>query len=294
MNKVLTRLFLFLMFLLPAILLYIVFMGIPIVESLYYGFFQWDGISQKKFIGLHNFMELLSDETFRKAFLNNIYFILFSTFIGLPIIICISFMLSRVRRFRQFYRTGVFLPTILSTAVVGVLWLFIYHPDVGLLNTVLRLLNLDSLTQYWLSDPNWAMISILIANAWQWNGFYIVLILAAILNIPREIDEAADIDGASALHKLRFITLPLIRPVLVVIFMLSVSGSMKALDIVLVMTEGGPFGTTEVMATYMLKKAFQEYQYGYGSAIAVAIFILTLLFAWVIQLLSRKQKEVEY
>ncbi|CAM5783954.1 carbohydrate ABC transporter permease [Brevibacillus borstelensis] len=293
MNNVLTRPWLFLMFLLPAIGLYVVFMGIPLVQSLYYAFFQWDGVTEMTFVGLDNFAGLLEDEVFRRSFFNNVSFILFSTFISMPIIVAVALLLSQVRRFQTFYRTGVFLPTVLSTAVVGVLWLYIYHPDAGLLNNFLRLLKLDSLTQYWLSDPKWAMISVLVANAWQWTGFYVVLVLAAILGVPRELTEAAEIDGANVWQKTWFITLPLIRPVLVVIFLLNVSGSMKALDIIMVMTEGGPFQTTDVLATYMVTKAFREYEYGYGSAIAVVIFLLTLLFAWIIQRANKKEQEVE-
>ncbi|WP_139490860.1 carbohydrate ABC transporter permease [Brevibacillus dissolubilis] len=294
MNRVMARPVLYILFLLPALSLYIIFMGIPIVESFYYAFFQWDGVTESTFVGLDNFKELFADEVFYKSFANNLYFIAFSTLITLPFVIVISLLLSKIKKMMDFYRTGVFLPTILSTAVVGVIWLFIYHPEVGLLNNLFRSVGLDAFAQNWLSDPKWAMLGVLVANAWQWNGFYIVLILTAILNVPKEINESAEIDGANGWQKLWYITLPLIRPILVVVMLLSVAGSMKALDIVIVMTNGNPFQTTEVMATYMFTKAFREYQYGYGSAVAVVIFLITLIFTWIIQLLAKKGEDYEY
>ncbi|HEX7065244.1 MAG TPA: sugar ABC transporter permease [Bacillales bacterium] len=293
MNSVLKRPAVFALFLLPAVLFYVVFMIYPIGEAIYDGFTKWNGVSEKNFIGLDNYIRLFQDSLFWDSLLRNFWFIVFAIVIQLPIIVFVALLISKVgRRFQSFYRTAVFTPVILSTAIVGILFLFIYAPDVGLLNNFLKAVGLDSWTHYWMSDPNVNFLMILIANAWQWDGFYIIIVLAAILNIPKELDESAEMDGANIFQRTAYITLPLIRPILIVVLLLSVAGSMKALDAVLVMTNGGPFHSTEVMATYMIKVGFQQFEYGYGSAIAVMIFLFTLIVSMLVQLLNRK--DVEY
>lgn len=293
MNKLLKNRWAYLLFLLPSTFLYTVFMIVPIVQSLYLSFFRWDRITEKKFIGLANYSRLVKDQVFWNSFMNNMYFILFAVLISIPLILVIAILISRVKKLRSFYKTGVFLPVVLSTAIVGILWQFIYRYDVGLLNNFLHLFNEDWV-RAWLGDPSWAMISVLIANGWQWHGFYIVLVLAAILSIPKELNEAAEIDGASGFQQVFYITLPLIRPMLILVFILSIAGSMRALDIVIVMTGGGPFRSTEVMATYMYERGFQQWNWGYASAIASAIFFFTLAFVGSFQFFTKEKKEVEY
>jgi raffinose/stachyose/melibiose transport system permease protein len=181
----------------------------------------------------------------------------------------------------------------MSTAVIGILWSFIYEPDIGLFNLILTKLGLQPVM--WLSDLNWVMLSILITNAWQWTGFYIVMVLASILSIPREIDEAAIVDGASSFQRASKITVPLIMPIISVVIMLSIAGAMKAVDIIIVMTKGGPGGATDVMATYLIKYGITNVKYGYGNAIAVLIFVFTLILTVLYQLLfARRIERVEY
>lgn len=188
----------------------------------------------------------------------------------------------------------VFLPSILSTAVVGVLWIYVvYNNDIGLLNKILIGLGLDDWILPWLADERTAMLSILLTNAWQWTGFYIVLVLAAIFSIPRDVYEAADIDGATGFQKALFITVPLIRPILTVVILLSIVGAMKALDIVMVMTNGGPAGMTDVMATYMYRVGFKNNEYGYANTIGLLIFIFTLVITLINHFISKKLGEVE-
>ncbi|MNJ64766.1 L-arabinose transport system permease protein AraP [compost metagenome] len=139
------------------------------------------------------------------------------------------------------------------------------------------------------------MISILITNAWQWTGFYIVMVLAAIISIPKELDEAAMIDGATGFQRAMRITMPLIMPIVSVVIMLSIAGAMKAADIIIVMTKGGPAGATEVMATYMLKHSITSFKYGYGNSIAILIFIFTLIVTALYQItVARRNERIEY
>ncbi|MFC0211989.1 carbohydrate ABC transporter permease [Paenibacillus chartarius] len=292
MNRTMRHPLTFALLLLPTLALYVIFFVYPVLQSFYYGFTSWDGVSKAAFVGLDNFSELAADPKFWKAFLNNIWLILFSCCVQVPLIVTFSLLIGGVKRWQSFYKTAVFVPSILSTAVIGILWSFIYEPQVGLLNQALQAVGLPPV--YWLSDPDWAFVSILITNGWQWTGFYIVLVLAAILAIPKELNEAVAIDGASGWQKALYITVPLIRGIIMVVILLSITGAMKAADIILVMTKGGPFGSTDVMATYMINRSFQLFRYGYGAAVAVLIFVFTLLLTAVFKLLTRGGERIEY
>lgn len=293
MNKALRNPWTYVLFLLPVLLLYVLFFIYPMIAAFEKGFTKWNGIGEAEFNGLKNFERALSDENFWNAVKNNGYFILFSVFIQVPVIVFFSILISNVKKLKALYKTAVFIPSVMATAVIGILWSFIYEPDIGLINLILMKLGLEPIM--WLSDTKWAMLSILITNAWQWTGFYIVMVLAAILSIPREIDEAAIIDGANGYQRATKVTVPLIMPIISVVIMLSIAGAMKAADIVIVMTKGGPGGATEVMATYLIKYGITNAKYGYGNAIAVLIFAFTLILTALYQLLfARRYERIEY
>jgi raffinose/stachyose/melibiose transport system permease protein len=293
MNKTLRNPWTYVWFMLPVLLLYIMFFIYPMFSAFAKGFTKWNGLSAAQYNGLANFKHAFADDKFWSSVKNNGYFILFSVFVQVPVIVFFSLLISNVKKLRGLYKTAVFIPSIMSTAVIGILWSFIYEPDIGLFNLILTKLGLQPVM--WLSDLNWAMLSILITNAWQWTGFYIVMVLASILSIPREIDEAAIVDGASSFQRASKITVPLIMPIISVVIMLSIAGAMKAVDIIIVMTKGGPGGATDVMATYLIKYGITNVKYGYGNAIAVLIFVFTLILTVLYQLLfARRIERVEY
>ncbi|SFS52599.1 carbohydrate ABC transporter permease [Paenibacillus sp. BC26] len=293
MYQALRNPWIYMAFIVPTLLLYGLFFLYPVVVSFIYGFYQWDGISEKVFIGIDNFTRLIHDEVFLKSLGNNFYFMAFSLIVNIPLVFLIAIMVSKARRMRGFYKSAVFVPVVISTATVAILFGVLYNYESGMINQVLRAIGGESWAKEWLSDPHLAMLSILIANAWQNIGFFIVLCLAAILNIPKEIGEAAKIDGVNAWSETWKITLPLVRPILFVMLLLTVSGTLKVLDIVQIMTNGGPFQSTEVMSTYALKVGFRSLELGYGSAIGVAMFILILAMTAILQRVS-KSEEVQY
>ncbi|UKS29135.1 sugar ABC transporter permease [Paenibacillus sp. HWE-109] len=294
MNKVLRNPYAYVLFVVPAMALYLTFYIVPMLNSLKYAVTSWNGINEATFNGLDNFVKAFHDEKFWIAFKNNIYFVLFSVFVQIPVIIFFSILISGAKRFLGFYKTTVFLPSVLSTAIIGVIWQFIYHPDAGLVNQLLRMFGLESWTHGWLGEEGYSMLAILVTNGWQWTGFYIVLVLAAIFAIPKEMQEAGEMDGAIGWRKARYITIPLIRPVILVVMMLSITGAMKALDIVFIMTKGGPFGSSEVMATYMYKQAYSMSLFGYANAISVIIFLFTVVLTVIFHFLTRRTEEVDY
>ncbi|MBH5318869.1 sugar ABC transporter permease [Paenibacillus sp. GSMTC-2017] len=293
MRSILKNPYAYAIFIIPTIAMYFLFTIYPMASSAYLGFTDWDGLNDPKFIGFDNFVTAIKDPYFRDSIINNMYFILFSVFIQVPFIIFFAILIGGVKRFQRFYKTTVFVPSILSTAVIGILWQFIYHPEVGILNRFLGWFGIEPI--YWLADTKWALLAILLTNAWQWMGFYIVLVLAAILAIPRELNEAAEIDGANGFQRAIRITVPLIKPIISVIVMLSIAGAMRVVDIILVMTKGGPVASTEVMASYMVNRAIKYGEYGYGTTLSIIIFVVALLLTAIYQLtFGRSKDEVNY
>lgn len=285
--------YIYIVFVIPSLFLYFLFFIWPMLTSVGYGFTNWTGLGETKYVGFDNFQRAFEDSSFWNSVKNNVYFILFSVFIQVPIIIFIAILIGNVKRFQGFYKTTVFVPAILSTAVIGILWAFMYDPDVGVVNKMLSVFGVEPI--YWLADMKWALWAVLITNAWQWMGFFIVLVLASILAIPKELNEAAEIDGATGFQKAIRITVPLIKPIISVIVMLSIAGAMKVVDIVLVMTNGGPIGATDVMASYMVNRAVRYGDYGYGMALSIMIFVIALLLTAIYQLtFGRTNERVEY
>ncbi|WP_435925085.1 carbohydrate ABC transporter permease [Paenibacillus sp. DYY-L-2] len=294
MNKALRNPLIYILFVLPALILFLAFFIYPVFTAINNSFTSWNGISKNvTYIGFDNYATAFKDEAFWRSVKNNVYFILFSCLIQVPLIVIFSLLIANVKRLKGLYKTAVFMPSIMSTAVIGILWGFIYNPDFGLANQLLGVFGISPV--YWLSDKNWAMLSILITNAWQWTGFYIVMVLAAILAIPKELEEAAAIDGATGFQRAFKITIPLVMPIISVVIMLSIAGAMKAADIVLVMTKGGPAGSTDVMATYMIRYAITSFKHGFGNSIAVLIFVFTIIITVIYQVLVVKRTErIEY
>lgn len=295
MNKTLRNPLTYLLFLIPAAAFYFVFFFYPVIQTFRIGFTNSNGIGVGEFVGFKNYIRALTDDPiFWSAFYNNVYFILFSIFIQIPIILLVAVLISEIKKFRSLYKVTVFMPSVLSTAVVAVIWRFaIYHPDIGAANKFLTTVGLSKFTHAWLGEEGYATLAILITNAWQWTGFYVVLVLAAIFGISKEILEAADLDGAKGFQKMRSITVPLLRPIIMVIILLSITGAMKSMDIVIVMTGGGPYRSSDVMATHMTNMAFRNGEYGYGNAIANLIFGFTLVITLIFNFISKKYGDVE-
>jgi raffinose/stachyose/melibiose transport system permease protein len=278
--------------LLPALLFYTIFVLYPIVRSFFYGFYDWNGLSQPVYIGLKNFKEILSDQIFWLSFKNNIFIVVASIFGQIPLGLIIAIVLNRKLKGAGFFRSAFFMPMILSTVVVGLLWSTILNSQVGILNQILQSIGLENLAKDWLGDPKYAMYTVSGVIIWQFIGLYMIIFLAALQNVPGEIMEAADIDGASELRKLFSITLPMVWDTIIAAVVLCIAGSMRSFDMVFVLTGGGPAHSTELMATYMYNKTFSVSKYGYGSAVSLVIFVISFSFILVSRLLMSKKKDV--
>ncbi len=275
--------------LLPALLLFLMFVIVPVFWSAYYGLFSWKGFGAASFIGLDNYREMFQDEIFWRALRNNLILVVSSIIGQIPIALLLALLLLKNTFFSRFVRSAVFLPMVLSTVVVGLIWGYIYHPQFGLANTVLKLVGLESWTRAWLSDPQVNMLAISMPINWSNIGPYLVIFIAALQNISPEVDDAAKIDGAVGRRKLLYVTLPMIWSTVVVTLVLCISGSLKAFDHVIVMTGGGPARSTELLATYMYNSTFDVYRYGYGSAVSTMIMIISALLIGINYILTRQK-----
>ena len=263
--------------LVPALIVYSFFVLYPIVRSFIFGFYSWNGLSKPRYIGLENFRRIFTDPVFWKSLQNNLLVVAASIFGQIPLGIIAAVALSGKLKGASIFRTAFFIPMILSTVVVGLLWTTILNSQVGLLRILLLSLGFQN-TPDLLGNPASAIYTLCFVIVWQFIGLYMIIFLAALQNIPKDISEAADIDGANELIKFGRIHLPLLWPTIASAVVLCISGSMRSFDLIFVMTEGGPAHATEVMATYMYNKTFAVNQYGYGSAVSLVIAAISFTF----------------
>lgn len=275
--------------LLPALAVYSLFVIIPIFWSAYYGFFDWKGIGASRFIGLANYVEIVQDRIFWLALRNNLIIVAASIFGQVPIALLLSLILWKNTPFYRFVRSAVFMPMVLASVVVGMMWGYIYHPQIGILNYVLDALGLESWIRDWLGDRSINMYSLSAPIIWANIGPYLILFIAAIHNIPDEVEDAAKLDGAVGLKRLYLIVIPLIWNMIKVAIVLCISGSLKTFDLIYVMTGGGPAQSTELLATYMYNNTFNVFRYGYGSAISTMIIIISLVMVLGSQVIMRRK-----
>jgi raffinose/stachyose/melibiose transport system permease protein len=277
------------LFLLPALVLFLLFVIYPILISLYYSLFDWNGLGPAvDFVGLRNFQTILTDQVFLRAIANVFLIIVFSVGLQLPLALALAVMVGRNFPGRGIFRTVFFMPYVLSEINVAIMWMLLYNPDPerGLLNAIMVLFSAQPAG--WLSNPDIVLASIFIALTWKYFGFYMLLYLAGLQNIPLELEESARIDGANRFQSLFYITLPLLGSTIRTSAYLSVLGSIQQFIIVWIMTKGGPVNASETLATYMYRFGFVRFQLGYGSAVAIYMFILCLIFSLLYQRLTRQ------
>ena len=292
MNRVLNDKRAIMVFVLPSFLLFALIVILPIFMSGYYSMLNWDGIGEGKFIGLQNFIDLFnnSSEGFGKSIMNSLILAVLSVFVQLPIALILALILASGVKGEGFYRTVFFIPVIISTVVIGQLWMKVYNPSYGLLNTLLNNTGLGSLSRAWLGETQTALIAAFIPSVWQYIGYHMLLMYAAIKTIPDEIYEAARIDGASAFKTALKITIPLIRPIIKVCIIFAIIGSLKVFDLVYILTNGGPVHSSEVPSTLMYNTIFNKYMYGSGSAMAIFIVLECLVFTLIVQKLFKVEE----
>lgn len=262
-------------FLLPPLLLYVVAVLLPILQSLYLSFFDWDGITDRKFVGLDNYERMLrGDDVFWEAFRNAMVYLAVCLFFQLGVALFVANLMTYVRRGRELAKTLFLLPAIVSTVAIGFLFQRIYSFEpAGLINQILGLVGLDGWARPWLSDVDTVLIAVSAPEGWRFTGLYMLILYAALIAVPQEIEEAARLDGASAWQVFRYIRFPYIRPVWATTMILAATYSLRGFDIPYLLTNGGPGQSSELLTTYMFKTAFRSTEFGYASTISVFIVI---------------------
>ncbi len=284
MDKVRKNKLAILIFMLPATILFLGIIIIPIFESAYFSLLDWDGINKSTFVGVQNYVELFTSKqdnvllTIKNAFL----LALLSVFIQLPLALGLALLISRKVKGERFFITIYFIPVLLSTVVIGQLFNKFYYPtNSGLLNMALTKIGIIDKAVAWAGDDKTALAAVFVPQLWQFVGYHMLLMYAGVKSVSPDVIEAATIDGATDWQISSKIIIPLLKPVIKICVIFAVTGSLKAYDIVFVMTKGN-YGS-EVPSTLMVKQTFDHGRYGYGSSVAMIIIFLCFFFAILIK-----------
>jgi len=266
-------------FLIPLVILLVVFMYYPIVNSVILSFTNWSGFEKGyDFIGWRNYERLFKETPeYWKAMTVNIRFALISTAVQtvLGFFLAVG-VINLTKRWQDFFKVSLYLPVMLPAAVVAVMWRFIYTPDYGLINQLLRAVGLSSWTRAWTADPQLALYSVVLTNTWRYVGFTMVLYYVSMLDISKEILESAMVDGASLWHRIRYFYFPLTRGTTEINVILSVTGGLRAFDIFYLLTQGGPGTNTKVVGMWILETAFRNYRFGRALTMSIILFLIVV------------------
>jgi raffinose/stachyose/melibiose transport system permease protein len=263
----------------PAVVLYGYFIAYPMVDAIRLSFFRWSGFRTEEpvFVGFDNYVRMLTqDPVFWRALLNSVLWVVLSLLVPLLISLLLAIGLNRQLLGRNLLRSVFYLPAVFAAITVAAMWRWIYNPTLGLVNQFLESVGLGAWTQTWLGDPQFAFGSVFVASVWQAVGFGMVLLLAGLQNVPQELVEAARIDGANAWQVFRNVTIPALRPTIVVVVILTIINSLKVFDLVVGMTGGGPAQSTQVLALWSYTQSFTNHSFGQGGAVATVLLLVSL------------------
>jgi len=264
------------LFVLPALVFYLIFSTVPIIDTIQISLYKWDGASPvMEFVGLENYLRILKDEIFWKALSHNIFWICFTIFIPTTLGIVLAVLLNqKFVRFRLLFRVTYYMPSVISLVAVSVVWSWIFNPEFGILNRILKTIGMNFMALDWLGNEHAVLWALLIAGSWTHYGFCMVITLAALSGIDPCYTEAALIEGANSVQTFFYVILPLLKNTVTLLVVNSLIGSFKVFDIVYIMTKGGPFYSSEVISNYMYRTAFTHSDFGKGSAIAVMLALI--------------------
>ncbi len=262
-------------FILPNFIGFFIFTLIPVVASLFLAFMEWDAFSAPEFVGVENFVKMVHDDTFWISLKNTVYYTVGTVPLTLLCSLGLALLLNKKIWGVKFFRATIFFPYITSLVAVAVVWNMLFHPDMGPINQFLRFIGMTN-TPGWTASSDWAMPAIIIVSVWRGMGYYMVLYLAGLQGIPKELYEAADIDGANGWNKFKNVTLPMLRPTTFFVMIMLTISSFKVFDLIQVMTDGGPGRSTNVLVYKIYNEAFVKFHFGYASAIALVLFVIVL------------------
>lgn len=278
----------------PAMILMLAFTSFPAIKSIYLSFYNWDGFYTKTFCGLNNYLKIMRSDEFFLSLKNNLIFFLLTAGGGILFGLIIALSIASSKRI-NFFRFVFYIPCIISTTAAAYMWNFVYEPNYGVINTVLKYIGLGSLAHVWLGDDKTVILCIAITAIWQGAGLIILLLVTAINNIPEDLYESAYLEGIRPLQQAVYITIPLIKNVIVTIGLLNLMNSFKAFDLIYVMSNGGPGTSSYVLGILMYRKAFEGLQYNFATAVGViSIIIVGAISILYMKITGYYEESVEY
>ena len=260
-------------FLLPGVVLFLIFTVIPVLASFVISFTNWDLFSRPSFVGLDNFVKLFGDDIFRLVTRNTVVFVCGTVVVQMAIALGLAMLLNNRIQGQSFFRTVYFLPVVSPSVAVALIWAWIFNENFGLLNSVLSAVGVQSLPK-WLSSSQWALPALMIVSIWQSTGYSMVLFLAGLQGISQDIYDAGAVEGAVGWKKFRYITFPLLSPTTFFVMVISLIGSFQVFELAFVMTDGGPSNATNTLVFYIYQNAFRFYRMGYAAAAAWLLFLV--------------------
>jgi len=258
------------LFLAPGLAVFGTAVLLPVVLTAGYSLTEWNGFGPMTFVGLDNYARAIDDAVFRSSFVHVLVYIAATLLLEVAVGLGLAGLIS-MRRGGVGFRVAIFTPVMLPAVVVAVLWSFIYNPDFGLVNGALAAVGLEGLQRVWLGDPETALLAVSVVSGWVYAGFYMMIFYAAFRQVPAEVLEAARLDGAGEWALFRRVKVPMIRSAIAVAILLCVTGGFQGFDLFFVLTNGGPYGATEIPTTLLVKTVFRNGEVGYGSAMAVLL-----------------------
>ncbi|SDE49097.1 multiple sugar transport system permease protein [Paenibacillus sp. UNCCL117] len=278
------------LFILPVVIGVSIFTYAALIYSFYLSLTDWDLLRPPKWTGMSNYHTLLTrDEEFFKALRNTLFFVVTLVPVGIAAAMSMAILLNRKIKGIGFFRAAYYMPHITSTIAIGMVWIWMFNPDVGLINTALKVIGVSHPPD-WLSSVHWSKPALLIMRIWQVTGYYMILYIAGLQTIPDELYEAASIDGATSWHKARYITVPLLANTTFFVTIMLTIESFNIFEAVFAMTEGGPGGSTNTLLYYIYTEAFKSYRMGYASAISWVLFVIIFCLT-LVQFSLRRRKE---
>ena len=265
----------------PAVAIYAFLYLYPALTNLLYATQRWDGVTKPEFVGLTNFVHLLTnDDLFRKILGNNLRFTFIVVIFQTGFALLFATFLLKNSKMTIFLRTVYFFPTILSSVSVGLIWTFLYDPNYGIINASLKAIGLDNLALNWLGDSRYSLYAVAVTQVWFHTGQMIVIYVAGLQQIPAELYEAAEVDGATRWQQFKSVTWPMALPTTAVVVAYTTIQTFRAFDLVYAMTQGGPLNSSDVLVTMVFNTAFISYKFGYAATQTIFLVLLVLLVTW--------------
>lgn len=275
---------------LPTLLVYSIFIILPIAIAVYYSFTKYSGIGKPRFTGLKNYIRLFQDELFWVSFKNTMIMFVLAFVLLLTLSFLIALLLNNKLRAVDFSKALIFSPAIIAPIIVGIIWVYILDPNIGIINNILDAIGADAFKQQWIGGEILSPYSIAIIYFWQQLGYLVTIFIAGLKMIPGDILEAVKIDGANAIQEIRYVTIPMMRTTISTVAVLIITGVFKIFEIVQQTTGGGPNHLSETLVTYSYSQTFSSGDYGYGMSLATVTFLISLIITAIYSSLT-KEKE---